>query len=57
MDGIQIPEAGTIPAYKMLIGGEWKAARSGEVIESVNPAIPPTFAVNGTLLDVALNAA
>jgi acyl-CoA reductase-like NAD-dependent aldehyde dehydrogenase len=38
MDGINIPEAGTTAAYKMLIGDEWKAAHSDQVIESVNPA-------------------
>ena len=44
MDGINIPEAGTVAACKMLIGGEWKPARSGQVVESINPATEEVIA-------------
>jgi len=44
MDGITIPQGGAPTAYKMLIGGEWKSARSGQVVESINPATEEVIA-------------
>ena len=37
MDGINIPEAGTVPAYEMLIGGE---RSDGDALVSTDPGNP-----------------
>jgi acyl-CoA reductase-like NAD-dependent aldehyde dehydrogenase len=34
---IEAPKADEIREYKMLIGGEWVDAQSGETFESINP--------------------
>ena len=44
MNQISILQPGVPSAYKMLIGGEWKAARSGRVVESINPATEEVIA-------------
>jgi betaine-aldehyde dehydrogenase len=44
VEDISIPKAGVISSYQMLIGDEWKSARSGNVIESINPATEEVIA-------------
>jgi betaine-aldehyde dehydrogenase len=47
--------ASTVKSYKMLIGGAWQNARSGETIESIDPSTEEVIATvpNGSDADVA----
>lgn len=55
---IEAPRTGEVREYRMLVGGEWVGALSGETFESTNPYTGKVWATAGEAdVDRAVRAA